>query len=390
MVKLKQLLLSLIVLASMATIEADLQRNALRTEWKAWKQLHGRSYVSKKEEKMRFRAFMKNSIFILNHNAEAFNGKHSYYLKMNQFGDMLHSEFLDKVVDPQGKYRRNIGGEKGAQSFSGIMKKFNVSKTPINTGVTALPKEIDWRSKGAVTPVKDATKCHYIFCTAYISMVESMEGNLFMKTKRLIPLSVQQTLDCAGGFGGDWWEALGSLGLICESPLDICGLESAETYPYTGTYGQSCKFDKKRMVAPLLTDNCYLGGNCAFGEAVTAKLLQKGPLATGINTRGRSFQFYSKGVYSDPKCNDGMFEKDDFLNYFALIVGYGITPGQQQFWNVKTSLGTNWGEEGYIRIEKGIAPEMNDKDPRTYGMCGVAGFTGLIETNIPGRKYHLY
>ena len=38
---------------------------------------------------MRFRAFMKNSIFILNHNAEAFNGKHSYYLKMNQFGDMV-------------------------------------------------------------------------------------------------------------------------------------------------------------------------------------------------------------------------------------------------------------------------------------------------------------
>ena len=84
----------------------------------------------------------------------------------------LHSEFLDKVVDPQGKYRRNIGGEKGAQSFSGIMKKFNVSKTPINTGVTALPKEIDWRSKGAVTPVKDASKCHYTFCTAYISMVK--------------------------------------------------------------------------------------------------------------------------------------------------------------------------------------------------------------------------
>ena len=123
-----------------------------------------------------------------------------------------------------------------------------------------------------------------------------MEGNLFMKTKRLIPLSVQQTLDCTGGFGGDWWEALGFLGLLCESPLHICGLESAETYPYTGTYGQSCKFDKKRMVAPLLTDNCYLGENCAFGEAVTAKLLQKGPLATGINTRGRSFQFYSKGT----------------------------------------------------------------------------------------------
>ena len=61
--------------------------------------------------------------------------------------------------------------DKGGQSFSGIMKKFNVSKTPINTGVTALPQEIDWRSKGAVTPVKDASKCQHPYCSAIISMV---------------------------------------------------------------------------------------------------------------------------------------------------------------------------------------------------------------------------
>ena len=127
-----------------------------------------------------------------------------------------------------------------------------------------------------------------------------MEGNLFMKTKRLIPLSVQQTLDCAGGFGGDWWEALGSLGLICESPLDICGLESAETYPYTGTWKPTianCKYDGKRMVAPLNDFELSMGQNFAWGEALTAKLLQEGPLATGINARGRSFQFYSKGTH---------------------------------------------------------------------------------------------
>ena len=123
-----------------------------------------------------------------------------------------------------------------------------------------------------------------------------MEGNLFMKTKRLIPLSVQQMLDC-GGWGDDWFDAFCDLSLQCESPLNICGLESAETYPYTGTYGQICKFDKKRIVAPLLDSQLELGQNFALGEARTAKLLQEGPLATGINARGRSIQFYSKGTH---------------------------------------------------------------------------------------------
>ena len=124
-----------------------------------------------------------------------------------------------------------------------------------------------------------------------------MEGNLFMKTKRLIPLSVQQMLDC-GGWGDDWFDAFCDLSLQCESPLNICGLESAETYPYTGTFDANCKFDKKRMVAPLLDDcTLTLGETFAWGEALTAKLLQEGPLATGINARGRSIQFYSKGTH---------------------------------------------------------------------------------------------
>ena len=63
-----------------------------------------------------------------------------------------------------------------------------------------------------------------------------------------------------------------------------------------------------------------------------------------------------------------------FLNYFALIVGYGTAVDDQKFWNVKTSLGTNWGEGGYIRIAKGT-----HKGPWNgyWGMCGVSMLTGF-------------
>ena len=128
-----------------------------------------------------------------------------------------------------------------------------------------------------------------------------MEGNLFMKTKRLIPLSVQQMLDCSGGIFNDWADAFLDLVTQClVRPEPVCGLESAETYPYTGTWKPTianCKYDGKRMVAPLNDFELSMGQNFAWGEALTAKLLQEGPLATGFNARGRSFQFYSKGTH---------------------------------------------------------------------------------------------
>ncbi len=52
--------------------------------------LTGRSYASKAEEDMRLKVYVNNSVFIENHNLEASSGKHTYFLKMNQFGDMVY------------------------------------------------------------------------------------------------------------------------------------------------------------------------------------------------------------------------------------------------------------------------------------------------------------
>ena len=113
MIKMNHFLLC--ILFSVAFIEAIPRNKDLKTEWDTWKNLHGnslifllsnadsflmhsssdnfsstgKSYGSKKEENKRFRAYVKNSIFIEDHNTEADLGLHSYHLKMNQFGDMV-------------------------------------------------------------------------------------------------------------------------------------------------------------------------------------------------------------------------------------------------------------------------------------------------------------
>ena len=64
------------------------------------------------------------------------------------------------------------------------------------------------------------------------------------------------------------------------------------------------------------------------------------------------------GLYTDPNCTNAS-------NYGALIVGYGVTKDNENYWTIKNSWGTNWGEEGYIRIAK-----------RRFGYCGVASAVG--------------
>ena len=56
-----------------------------------------------------------------------------------------------------------------------------------------LADSVDWRTKGAVNPVKNQARCGS--CWAF-SAVASMEGHHFIKTGTLISMSEQQFVDC--------------------------------------------------------------------------------------------------------------------------------------------------------------------------------------------------
>ena len=59
-----------------------------------------------------------------------------------------------------------------------------------------------------------------------------------------------------------------------------------------------------------------------------------------------SFQLYNSGVYYNPKCSSKA------LNHAVLAAGYG-TQGGQEYWLVKNSWGTDWGDDGYIMMARG-------------------------------------
>ncbi|KAF2364357.1 Peptidase C1A papain C-terminal, partial [Trinorchestia longiramus] len=81
-----------------------------------------------------------------------------------------------------------------------------------------LPSSVDWREKGAVTPVRDQGSCGS--CWAF-SAIGAMEGQRFMKTGKLDVLSPQQLVDCSsfnngchGGFPSLAFEYIERLGGI--------------------------------------------------------------------------------------------------------------------------------------------------------------------------------
>jgi len=228
--------------------------------------------------------------------------------------------------------------------------------------VSDLPDSFDWRTKGAVTPIKDQGQCGS--CWTF-SVTGNMEGQYFLKYGKLLSFSEQLIVDCSQGCsnippygpvcnqacsGGWQWNAFYDI-------VNWGGVELESDYPYTSGGGSSgaCKKDNTKLTSKITNYTCLSGvnnGAPANEDQMAAYIQQHGPLAIALDAG--YLQSYSGGVvdpwFPTEECDPNA------LDHAVLIVGWGIDTGvfeKTPYWIVKNSWGSDWGESGYFRIYRG-------------------------------------
>jgi C1A family cysteine protease len=71
--------------------------------------------------------------------------------------------------------------------------------------------------------------------------------------------------------------------------------------------------------------------------------LTQQPLAVSIEADKMVFQTYKSGVLNSTKCGTS-------LDHAVLAVGYGTDATAGDYWLVKNSWNTTWGDQGYIKL----------------------------------------
>jgi len=312
-------------------------------EWDAFKAAHGKSYEGPVEEEFRKRLYMENKDYVAKHNRLAHKGHYSYFLKINQFSDLLHSEFV-----------ATMNGYKKSRMMNATGATFLPPE-----GFTA-PTEVDWRKKGAVTEVKNQGQCGS--CWAF-SATGALEGQHFRKTGQLVSLSEKNLVDCTMCRGPDHckYDNNGCNGGSQKNAFiyirDNHGLDTEESYPYIPKDG-NCRFSRATVGA---TDKGFVELDFGNETMLAIAVAAHGPISVMIHAGEKSFAHYSHGIYDDPFC------ASNFGTHAVLVVGYG--PG---YWLVKNSWAKTWGEEGYIKIARDSKCTGPDADNECINRCGIA------------------
>ncbi|KAJ8918775.1 hypothetical protein NQ315_015095 [Exocentrus adspersus] len=273
-------------------------------------------------------AWEENIKKIRKHNQEADKGLHTYFITENHLTDMSLPNYLRRMVKLTASPHRKVDPETVGDFYERIHH---------------LPEEINWIERGFKTPTYNQKDCGS--CYAF-SIVGAIQGQLFRKTEKLVPLSEQQIIDCSVSYG-NYGCGGGSLRNTLRYLEKVGGLMTYTDYPYVSKQ-QRCFFDKHRALVNITSWAVLPARDERALEIAIAKI---GPVAASINASPHTFQLYHSGIYDDPTCTS------NHVNHAMLIVGY-----TKDTWILKNWWGRHWGENGYMRLR------------RHKNRCGIANY----------------
>lgn len=201
------------------------------------------------------------------------------------------------------------------------------------------PESLDWRSQGKITPIRDQAQCGSCYT---FGSVAALEGRLLMQysnlDKNTLDLSEEQLVQCSRSLGNNGCN--GGLGTKVYKYIQKNGIVREKDMPYTAKDGR-CTVDLSKKYAGI---SGYKNVASKNTEQLKAALTE-GVVDVSIDASSYKFQLYKTGVYTDTKCGTSIMD----LNHEVACVGYGKENGQE-YWIVRNSWGTSWGDKGYIKM----------------------------------------
>lgn len=271
----------------MSELESTKSEGKMRQSFNEYLTKFNKTYLMSNEYTYRYKVFKDNlnQIDLLNKHEQ---GTATYGI--TRFADLTKEEFS-----------RSLGLRQDLRSENEV--PFQAARIPD----VHLPTEFDWRTKNAVTEVKDQGQCGS--CWAF-STTGNVEGQYAIKYGKLMEFSEQELVDCDtmdqgcnGGLMDNAYQMIEKLG----------GLETESDYPYDAE-DEKCTFKKDKSVVQLSG-----ALNISQDETAMAKwLVKNGPIAIAINAN--AMQFYVGGVSHPWK----FLCSPKSLDHGVLVVGYGV------------------------------------------------------------------
>jgi putative hemolysin len=220
-----------------------------------------------------------------------------------------------------------------------------------------LPAKFDWRTLDGCTAVKAQGSCGS--CWAF-STVGALECNILIRDGVEVDLSEQWLVSCnqhdwncgGGGFAHRYHmltrDPCGGTGAVLESDFPYVAWNAPCECPYPHHYN----IDGWGYVDPAV--------DIPDPELIKRAIFEHGPISVGVMANA-AFSNYHGGVFT------GSIEHD--INHAVVLVGWDDNQGADGIWYLRNSWGTMWGEQGYMRIERGrnavgwVANWVDYRDP---------------------------
>nr|BAA34704.1 cathepsin L-like tick cysteine proteinase B [Haemaphysalis longicornis] len=303
------------------SVAAVSHQELVGAEWSAFKALHGKD-TSRKQKSTTGWIYMENRLKIARHNAKYAN---------NGLVQARHERVWRLVAPRVCEHPQRLQAQLPGPPTWG-----STYIEPEGLEDEHLPKTMDWRKKGAVTPVKNQGQCGSCWASHY----GSLEGHTC--ARRCWYRWASRT----------WWTA--------RNPSATTAARAASWTTPSST-SRPTRASTPRSATPTTartaraTSRRPPWGPPTAGTLTSPRETRRscrrlwptvGPVSVAIDAQPTSHsQFYSEGIYDEPECSS------EQLDHGVLVVGYGTKDGKD-YWLVKNSWGTTWGDEGYIYMTR--------------------------------------